>query len=550
MSSRALTLLLLTVLAVVWFGTLSQRKLTRPDEGRYAEISREMVVTGDWTTPRLNGYKYFEKPALHYWATAAAFELFGTREWTARLWSALTGFFGILLALYAGNRIFGRPAGAIAAAVLAGNVLWVLIGHINTLDMGVSFFMTLSVLGVALAQVDDASPTERITWMHVAWAAAAAAMLSKGLIGIVLPGASFVLYVLLQRDWRRLRRLYLPSGAAVFLAIATPWYFAVSAANSEFFHFFFIQEHFERFLTKAHGRYEPAWYFIPILLVGFSPWIVSLVPALGRAWRAAPRQVFLPGRFLLIWSAFVFVFFSASSSKLPSYILPIFPALALLVAVYASGASRALLVWQGVPYAMMGLAVASLAPLATRAANPELPAELLARYVPWIAGAGVVMLAFAVGSVVSALKRQTVAAMLFLSAGGMFSSLSMLLGHETLSQAYSAYHIAARIRPELRADAPFYAVDTFDHTLPFYLGRTLTMVAYKDELAQPIEREPGSYLPNLAAFARAWRADGDAWAVFSARDFPEIGNTLQIPMRVVARDPRRVVVRKPEANAP
>jgi 4-amino-4-deoxy-L-arabinose transferase-like glycosyltransferase len=542
---RTLTLILLCALAAAWFGTTGERKLVRPDEGRYAEIAREMVVSGDWTTPRLNGYKYFEKPALQYWATAAAFELFGVREWTARLWSALTGFLGILLVLYFGNRAFGAPVGALAAAVLAGSVWWAIIGHINTLDMGVSFFMSLTVLGVALAQADDATPRERWGWMLTAWAAAALALLSKGLIGIVLPGGAFVLYVLIQRDWRLLARLHMGTGLALFLVIAVPWFVAVSAANAEFFRFFFIQEHFERFLTKAHGRYQPAWYFIPILLIGFSPWIVSLVPALGRAWRDAPQRTFRPARFLLVWSVMVFGFFSASGSKLPSYILPIFPALAVLVALYTARAGPALLCAQSAAYAVIGLAAVLAAPLVMRAASPELPAELIAQYVPWIRGAGLGMLAFAGASAYLALRRQNTAATLLLAAGGLAASLALLLGHDTMAPAYSAYHIAEKIRPGLKADVPFYSVNTFDHTLPFYLGRTVTMVAYKDELAQPIGWQPGGFLPDLAAFKRAWETGGEAWAVFNANDFAGMQQELQIPMQVVARDPRRVVVRKP-----
>ncbi len=545
MTARTLTLILLCALAVAWFGTLGERKLVRPDEGRYAEIAREMVVTGDWTTPRLNGYKYFEKPALQYWATAAAFELFGIREWAARLWAALTGFLGVLLVLHFGNRVFGPPVGALAAAVLAGSAFWAVIGHINTLDMGVSFFMSLAVLGLALAQLDDASPKARWRWMHVAWAAAAFAMLSKGLIGIVLPAGALALYILAHRDWRRLARVHIGTGMLLFLAIAAPWFFAVSAANDEFFRFFFIQEHFQRFLTKAHGRYQPAWYFIPILLVGFSPWILSLAPALARAWRDAPERSFRPARLLLIWSVMVFAFFSASSSKLPSYILPIFPALAVLVALHAASAGRALLAAQGALYAALGVATALLAPQIMRAAGAELPAELLGEYVPWIRAAGLGMLGLAAASAVLAFRRQTVAAVIVLAAGGLFSSLSLLLGHETLSPAYSAYHIAEKIRPGLKADVPFYSVNTFDHTLPFYLGRTVTMVAYKDELAQPIGWAPGNYISDLAAFARAWQSDREAWAVFSTSDFPGMQKSLQIPMQVVARDPRRVVVRKP-----
>jgi 4-amino-4-deoxy-L-arabinose transferase-like glycosyltransferase len=549
MTSRTLAVTLLCALAVAWFGTLGERKLVRPDEGRYAEIAREMVVTGDWTTPRLNGYKYFEKPALQYWATAAAFEVFGVREWSARLWAAFTGFLGVLLVFHFGNRAFGPPVGGLAAAVLAGSIFWAVIGHINSLDTGVSIFMSLAVLGAALAQLDDASAQQRRGWMHVAWAAAALAVLSKGLIGIVLPAGALGLYILMQRDWRRLARLHIGTGMLLFTAVAAPWFIAVSAANDEFFHFFFIQEHFQRFLTKAHGRYQPAWYFIPILLIGFSPWIVSLVPALGRAWHHAPGRglavQFRPARFLLIWSVMVFAFFSASGSKLPSYILPIFPALAVLVALHAAAAGRALLAAQSALYAAIGIAAALLAPQIMRAASDELPPELLAQYVPWVRGAGLCMLASAVCSAYLAKRRNNAASVVLLAAGGLVASLSLLLGHETLSPAYSAYHIAEKIRPELKADVPFYSVNTFDHTLPFYLGRTVTMVAYKDELAQPIGWEPGTYIPDLAAFARAWQSDRDAWAVFSANDFAKMQNTLQIPMQVVARDPRRVVVRKP-----
>ena len=253
--SLARTVLLLLAFAAVWFSNLEYRKLVNPDEGRYAEIPREMVASGDWTTPRLNDIKYFEKPALQYWATATAYTLFGEHQWTARLWSALTGFFGVLMVWFTGRRLFGAAAGWYAALVLASSLLWVLIGHINTLDMGVSFFLAAAVCAFALAQHDGAQARARGRWMLAAWAALALAVLSKGLIGMVLPGAALVLYILIERDWRLLGRLRLAAGIALLLALTLPWFIAVSRANPEFFHFFFIHEHFERFLTKQHGRY-------------------------------------------------------------------------------------------------------------------------------------------------------------------------------------------------------------------------------------------------------------------------------------------------------
>ena len=546
--SRLAVLALLAALAVGWFFGLGERKLIRPDEGRYAEISREMVVTGDWLTPRLNGYKYFEKPALQYWATAASFEIFGQREWSARIWPALTGFLGVLLVFFAGNRLFGPPAGLFAAAALSSNFIYVMVGHVLTLDMGVSFFMSASVLALIMAQCDAAEPGSRRNWMLAAWGLAALAVLSKGLIGMVLPAGAVALYILIQRDWRLLGRLQIVAGGALFLAITAPWFVQVSRANPEFFHFFFIHEHFERFLTKAHGRYQPAWYFVPILLAGFMPWTLSLFPALARAWRGAGGARFLPARFLLIWAAVVFLFFSASSSKLPSYILPVVPALALLVGGYLAqggGRSTAVAVAQAIAAASIGIGILAWSPNTIGFASASLPAELLARYAAWIAWAGALL--FAGSALAAALwwRRMAAWGAVALAGGGLAFAQFSVTGHGELSPAYSAYHIVERARPELRTDAPFYVVNTFDHTLPYYLGRTVTMVGYKDELATSIGWEPGRYLPDVASFARAWQADRAAFAVFAPGDFDSLRKTLEIPMQVIATDPRRVMVKKP-----
>ncbi len=163
-NSRCLLLLLLAV-AILWFSNIEYRKLIKPDEGRYAEIPREMVVSGDWVTPRLNDLKYFEKPPLQYWATAVAYALFGQHQWTARLGAALTGFAGMVLVGFAGTRLFGREAGLYAAILLGGSALYVLMAHINTLDMGVTFFITLGIAGLLLAQQAGTDVRARRNWM-------------------------------------------------------------------------------------------------------------------------------------------------------------------------------------------------------------------------------------------------------------------------------------------------------------------------------------------------------------------------------------------------
>ncbi|MDO9063948.1 MAG: glycosyltransferase family 39 protein, partial [Sulfuricella sp.] len=387
-------MLLILLMAAVWFGNLEYRKLVRPDEGRYAEIAREMAASGDWITPRLNGIKYFEKPALQYWITAGAYRLFGEHHWTARLWSALAGFLGIFFAAFAATRLFGREAGLLSAAVLGSSLLYTLIAHLNSLDMGMTFFMGSALMSFLLAQQDGASKPANRLWMHVAWAALAFSVLSKGLMGIVLPGAVIVLYTLIERDFGLWKRLHLFSGIALFMAIAAPWLIAVSIANPEFFHFFFIHEHFERFLTKTHGRYEPWWWFIPVLAAGILPWLITLIDSLAHAWKVEPaaQQHFKPKRFLLIWAVFIFVFFSLSGSKLASYILPIFPALALLIGEHLSRIDGRRLFWQILPVAFLATAGLLLAPNTVRFADNELARGQYAVFANWLLAASAIWL--------------------------------------------------------------------------------------------------------------------------------------------------------------
>ena len=564
-----LAVLLATLFALAWFGNLGYRKLVKADEGRYAEIPREMVASGDWLTPRLNGFKYFEKPALQYWATAAAFSLFGQQDWAARLWTALTGFLGVLMLCWVGNRICGPPdnsvpqAGLLAAIFLGSMAIYVFSGHFLTLDMGVAFFMSAAVLAVAMAQRDESSDSNhapRRGWMLAGWAAMALAVLSKGLIGVVLPVAAVSAYILLARDWRMLTRLHLLSGGALFLAIAAPWFIAVSLANDEFFQFFFIQEHFQRFLTKGHGRYQPWWYFIPTLALGVTPWLPSVLTGFWHAWRLVPGRRFQPARFLAVWCTVVFVFFSASSSKLGSYILPLIPAAALLAGLYLAQASRSgsrtMLVAQGLLAALLGGAASLLAPRITSFAEPVLPEEMLAAYVPWVAGAGALLLLAGLAAALLAWQHHVFASVIALAVGGLGFTQVAGSGHEALSPLYSAYDVAQKIGPRLRSAAgaatgektPVYTVNTFDHTLPYYLGRTVTMVSYKDELAVAIDWEPHKFLPDLPAFERAWYADKDAFALFAPPDFDALPAALKNTMNVIARDPRRVVVEKTGAE--
>ncbi|MDD5241495.1 MAG: glycosyltransferase family 39 protein [Sulfuricella sp.] len=539
-------ILLLATLLLIWFGTIDYRHLVKPDEGRYAEIPHEMMVSGNWLTPRLNDLKYFEKPALQYWATAVAYELFGEHHWTARLWSALTGFLGIALVYFTGRRLWSANTGLYAAAVLASSLLYVLIGHINTLDMGVTFFMGLSMAGFLLAHRPGANAGENKWWMHVVWAGLAFSVLSKGLIGLVLPGAVLVLYTLIQRDWALWKRLHLVSGLTLFLLISAPWFIAVSIANPEFFHFFFIHEHFERFLTKVHHRYQPWWAFVPILLAGSLPWITVMFDALARAWNAdsAEPKTFKPQRFLLIWSVFIFAFFSVSNSKLPSYILPIFPALALLIGVRLTQLSPRTLFWMMAPIAVLAGIAFLLSPFAVTFADEEVPVALYREYAVWLTAAAAIWLTGSMIGLYLLRRNHVTGGIITFALSGLIFAQTALSGHESLSPASSAWRIAQQIQPYLKPDAPFYSVSMYEQTLPYYIKRTVTLVAFQDEMEFGLKQEPQKWLPTFADFEREWRKPVYALAIMEPALYQRL-KSEGLPMQVIAQDTRRVVVKKP-----
>lgn len=537
---------LLLVALLVWFGNLEYRQLVKTDEGRYAEIPREMVQSGDWLTPRLNGLKYFEKPPLQYWVTAAAYAVFGEHQWTSRLWAALTGLGGILLVYFTGRHWFGPEAGLNGALVLGSGLAYVLVAHINTLDMGFTFFMTLALCGFLFAQHPAATARGNAVWMHTSWAALAGAVLSKGLAGAVLPGAVLVLYTLLNRDWSLWQRLHLVSGGALFLLISAPWFIAVSLVNPEFFHFFFIHEHVERFLTTVHHRYQPLWYFAPILLLGALPWTLPMLDALARAWnRDIPHQAaFQSQRFLLVWIVFIFIFFSLSSSKLPSYIAPVLPALALLTGARLTQLGARRLFWLTLPLALLAALGLWFAPRVAGMASDEVPLALYLAFAHWVSAAVAVWLASTLLALYLLHRARSHPAIITLAVGSLMAWQILISGHNELAPSNSAYHIAQQIKPWLKSDAPVYIVGMYDQTLPFYIERTLTLVAYQDELAFGLTQEPAKWVPDLAAFEQVWRGAPYALAVINPEIYPQLVQR-GLPMQLIAQDTRRIVVKTP-----
>ena len=541
--SKAFTWTLLLIFTIAWFYMLDLRTLVPTDEGRYAEMAREMVASGDWITTRLNGIKYFEKPPLQTWMNALTFELFGMGEWQARFWTGLSGFLGIVLTAYAGCRVFNQRVGFYAGLVLASSFLWAALGHVNTLDMGLSGMMTLALCALLVAQRDSATANERRNWMLACWAGMALAVMSKGLIGLVLPGAVLVIYTAVARDWSIWKRLHLGKGLLLFFAITTPWFVLVSLKNPEFPRFFFIHEHFERFLTKTHHREGPLYYFVPLLVVGILPWLGVFAQSVVRGLKQDAAARFQPNKMLVIWAGFIFFFFSISNSKLPSYILPIFPALALLLAAYLEHAPRRSWIIAASLFTILGAAGIVLAPKVATLTKVAEEMPLYQSYVPWVlAGAAIAL----VGGLLTlwCLRSQQTRrdlALVILAVSGFASSQVLMLGHEPLGRYASGQPLVAPILAELGPDTPLYAVGRYDQAIPYYLRRTMILVEHTDELAFGLQQQPELWIPTRAAFIEKWRNGPKSIAVTT----PDIYADLQkqgVPMRVLAQDRRRIVI--------
>ncbi len=527
--------------AAIWLISLGFRGLYNPDEGRYAEISREMLASGDWVVPHLNGLVYIEKPPLQYWATAISEALFGQNDWASRLYTGLCA----LATVYAIWALIRREWGAVAAArgaVMLGSSLWfLLLGHQLTLDMSLTLFMTLTFAGFCNAQ-----RSERWRgWMLLSWAGIAAAFMTKGLIAGVLPLFTLIGYSVLQRDLGPWRRLLLVRGAALFGALCLPWLILIQHRLPSFFQFFFVREHFERYLTKIENRYQPWWYFIPILLAGILPWLLPALRSLCLDWRAGgARPGFDLRRFAWVWCVVIFAFFSASDSKLSTYILPMFPVLALLMATAPMPRLNADLRATGMGMMVLGVLLLAAAVLLPRIL--ALPFVYDPRGAPYFANirpALVLMGLCSTGGGIAALwtRADGIRPVLAIGLGGFATWTGALWAAAVVAPLYSGAGLFAQLPDELRRDVPVYSVRTYDQSLTFYLRHPVTLVEYRGELDFGQTLEPDKSIATLAAFAPVWRNSAQALAVVEQKTYQQM-QSEGFPMVIRANSPKSYIV--------
>lgn len=523
--SRDLLLLTLAFGALFFF-RLGSYPLSNPDEGRYAEIPREMVASGDYVTPRLNGVVYFEKPPLVYWTTAVCLKVFGPSEWSMRATPALFALFGVLVTYAAARRLHGRTAGLLAAAVLGTSILYFVIAHIMLLDMAVSVLMAATLFCFILGVREV--PGARRRWLFYGlYASAALATLTKGLIGFLVTGAVMFLWLLIFNQWKRLLPMYLSSGAALFLLIAAPWHILAAQANETWAHRYFVYEHWLRFTTPAASRAGAWHYFVWIVLAGLIPWIGFLWPAMRDALRGgwAKRKENADAWFFVTWAAFIFLFFTKSHSKLPPYILPIFPALAVVIGAWLAtawraddGAKRLRLGLGAFAFfcGLLGLALCAVVMRpelvrmsALQAGTLRIPAFVMAAV---LVSGGVVTPWLAKVRGVRAAVVGLLATMALFFATLQFAAPNISKpGTKALAEI-----VTTKAKPGDRV----LHYHEFFHDFTFYAQRVVDIVAFKGELEleeDAAARASGRFMDEKT-FREFWAGSGRVWAVARKKD--------------------------------
>jgi 4-amino-4-deoxy-L-arabinose transferase-like glycosyltransferase len=548
-------LLLALAFGALYFFRLGSYPLGNPDEGRNAEIAREMLATGDFVTPRLNGVNYFEKPPLVYWAIAGMEKVFGLNAWAVRAVPALFALWGVLLTYAAARRLYGREAGLASAVVLGTSLLWFALGHIPILDMAVSVLMARALFCFIIG-VELPAGGERRWCFYKLYASMALATLAKGLIGFLVTGAVMFLWLLVFHQWKRLRPLHLPTGALLFLAIAAPWHVLAALRNETWVHRYFVYEHFERFLTPVASRPGPWYYFLGIVIAGLIPWTGFLWPAVRDALRGeckagspnpaaagetagsgdpalqprgfravwARRHANADAWFLVTWAAFILFFFSISKSKLPPYILPIFPALAVLIGAWlarAAGDNDAARVRAGLGVFsfLNGALAVALCVVVSRPALVKMDEwqALALQPAAWTMAAALLLGGiFAPGVVKTKGVRPALA--------GVVATAVVFLGALQFAAPYipapGTEPLARLVRERAQPGDRVLHYHEFFHDFTFYAQRVVDVVAFKGELEleeDAAARASGRFMDE-AAFRTLWAQPGRVFAVARKRD--------------------------------
>ncbi len=470
--------LLILSYAVLFYG-IGDYSLKEPDEGRYAEIPREMNELHDYTVPHLDYVRYLEKPPLLYWVDALSFKLLGANEWAFRFPNALCAFLCVLFLYIFVRRWFSEKLAFLSSVTLITSFGFFAMARIVTTDMLFTLWLFLSLL-FFYGFYKEKKPF----FIYLFYVTIGAATLAKGPAALILLGGTILIFLLTEHNFYFITEMKLIRGLVIYFIITLPWIIAISLREKEFLYFFFVDQHVLRFLTSKHNRTGPIYYFFPVLFGGMFPWSIFIPRAIVHIWKNKDL------RLMLIWVFVVFAFFSISGSKLPPYILPLFPPLAIILThfFYNKWESYANRKAEGLVYIIIFLIsalaalLAQVPPLNAYILNMsgDAPAIMkdLRLFSLWISLSSVIMV-FMIFFKRFARYSWT---FILLSSFSLAIMLGILFNLNVVDRLNTAKDLALMINQEKTQADYIINYSSYDQTLPFYMKRSITVVSYTGEL--------------------------------------------------------------------
>jgi len=482
------------ILSFLFFVRLGGIALLDPDEPVYGQVAHEMVDSGDWLTPHYMGHPWFDKPPMFYWLSALSVAIFGINEFSCRLPSALTAIGVALLTGLLARVLFGPRAFLTSLLVQATSLQHLILARSAVTDMTLAFFLTASLLTYALWRSTDG---RELRWAVVCGAAIGGAVLTKGPVGLVLPAAIFALDILVGRN----RRLFQPLAYAVVLGtgllVSLPWYVMMWHLHGKaFLQGFLVANNLTRFLAAEHPESSQAYYFLPVLIGFFFPWSAHLPWAIRHSLTPESRAA---TRLLLLWAGIIFLFFSASQTKLVTYIFPIYPALSVLVGDFWAGIMEKEASQMSARKAVMAMTVlgAALGLFLVMVAHLN--------YVEAFRAALGLSLCLILGSVaaLTGIRRDAnrfgfgaIIAMMTIFIGIMVSSLGPIVekSHTTKALVYQAARLVGD---------HIYAYQLSSQSLYFYTdGKAQWVGAEKEVMRLSRQNQPAAFIASQKSFTR------------------------------------------------
>lgn len=555
---------------ILFFAGLGRLPLIEPDEGRNAQVAREMLESGDWVTPHYNSFPYLDKPVVFFALVATSFRIFGVNEFAARFPSALAALAVVLLVWYLARRLFDPMTALRAGLVFSTAPLAIGLARFVIFDMTLTLLVTVALVSFRFYE-SGGFASRRLAILL--FSAMGVATITKGPVGFLLPLLTILVFQALRGRFRELKRLHWGLGAVVFMAATLPWFVTLSMRHPAFPGYALWDESLMRFATGSARRGKSVFFYVPVYLAGFFPWslfLLSVGLARLRRWRELREEKHKAVLFLFVWAIVIFVFFTISRSKLPGYFLPAVVPLAILtgLAWREVGPEPALRRpgWLAAGFALTiltGLLLAfvpqimQMKGIEARLAE-KLPASLLALLKPTIFYSGLILAALGlIGRNLSARLRWRALALASFAIVAVMTPLLVARWMNPLrvyAAGFSSRALAEQILASQERDTPVFLFFSSRTGLPFYLGRPVGFITWDGN-----ETTSNYIASRLKALGLSnWKGEAARGALgpsgpsllMDEDEFRDYAAAPRAPMLIVVRnrDVGRLLKRAPDAE--